>query len=130
MGEKDLWRDLFAREPHLRDMWASFERDRQDHLVARAKADPKKYKLTTIFPDGTNYHYWPAGMDGRNRKVHFCWSTKRNAAGYFLTWREVIGKDNGKRDMWSARKTKSACAEIARRRQNAFIDKHNTDASS
>lgn len=118
---------VFAECPDLQRMWNDINRDSMKHHAARAKADPAAHKLSRVFEEGLAYRYWPAGLDGRGRKVRFCWSSHRNVAGYFLAWREVVGKAETKRDQWSARKLKRAAEELARRRQNAFIDKHSQE---
>ncbi len=77
-------------------------------------------KLSTMFEKPLSYRYVPAGTDGLGRKVWFCWSCHRNVAGYFLGWREVIGKKGTKRDQWLARKAKRRAQEMANRRAASF----------
>lgn len=96
-----------------------------DRIRREAAADPAKHKLTTVFPrDGhTRYRFWQSKASAPNKKgrkvreVRFCWSTGRNAAGYFLTWRERdCGKGVWKRDQWAARKQRKAACALAERR--------------
>lgn len=89
--------------------------------VRKAKADPVGNKLTPYFDvGGTSYAYWSAGTDGRGRAVRFCRSCQRNAAGYYLGWREVVGNAGTKRDGWTARKVKARLSELMKRRSDAF----------
>ena len=89
---------------------------------ARAKADPVKYKNTRLFDAGKKHYNYYAAPKVRGRIIRFCWSTNRNVAGYYLTWREVIrpGKGYGKRDMFVASKVKRRCKERALKRLNAL----------
>ena len=116
---------MAKESPARRDLLIGFEQLNRESEARAAKADPAKHKLTRVFDAGvsTSYRYWDAGIDGRGRAVIFCWACHRNAAGYFLGWREVSSKQQTKRDMWVARKTKAACQEVARRRQNAWIER-------
>lgn len=87
----------------------------------RAAADPKRYKLTRVM-DKLTYHYVPAGRDGWGRTIWFCWSCHRNAAGYFLGWRQVTAKDGtGKRDQWVARRCRKRAKELAYRRRDRYV---------
>lgn len=55
--------------------------------------------------------------NGKGQKVRFCWSSHRNAAGFFLGWRETWMKNGTvKRDRWYSRKVKARAADVARRR--------------
>lgn len=99
-------------------MLGDIQRGHDEALRERVKADPQANKLVRLFEKGSNYRYF-SGKDGRGRKVLFCWSTNRNIAGYFLGWREVQsakGAREWKRDQWLARKVRTRCKEIARRR--------------
>ena len=73
--------------------------------------------------------YWRAGRDGLGREVRFCWSSHRNVAGYFLTWREVIGKSGFKRSQFSAHRSRKACRAMAERRREAWVLLANREAS-
>lgn len=113
--------DLFQR------MWLEMEADAAKRRIERAKADPLGNKLTTQFEgQSMNWHYAATLRDGRGRRVRFCWSCHRNAAGFFLGWREVwdAKRGTGKRDQWVSRRVRKAVAEIARRRTAAFRAKH------
>lgn len=117
----------------IQELLLGLESDYQDAELSRIAADPQKHKLTTLMPSGSrlSYRYYPAGKDGKGRTVRFCWSTERNAAGFYLGWREVISKSGkGKRDMWAARRIKRRLAELAQRRAAAFRDRrdHNKDS--
>jgi hypothetical protein len=85
--------------------------------ASKAKADPVAFKKTRVFDGGArlNYQFYGGRKNGRGHAVRFCWATNRNAAGYFLAWREVISKKQMKRDMWIAHKvrnkSKAACSK-------------------
>ncbi len=113
---------------------AAFEdilRRSRETEVALIEADPNKYKLTRIMgPKGSSYRYFDAGRDGRGWQVRFCYSCWRNAAGYFLSWREIIppkgskAKFGGKRDKFAARKVRKRARTLAERRCEAFKAKY------
>jgi len=101
------------------EMWADIQQSSHKREEARAKVDPQAHKMSRVLAN-SNYRYLRAGEDGRGREVRFCWSTHRNVAGYFLGWRELVGKQGGKRDRWTARRVRGRVKEIAERRANAF----------
>lgn len=97
-----------------------------DRVREEAARDPERYKTTLVFPrDGhTRYLYWQSKPGPRMREVRFCYSTGRNAAGYFLSWRERdIGRGRWQRDKFVARKRRKAAKEVARRRYRALEQK-------
>ena len=107
------------RMPDIQELLRSFEQMNRERESAAAKRDPFKNKTTRVFDAGVSaaYRYWPAGKNGKGQKVMFCWSTHRNAAGFYLGWREVYMKNGTvKRDRWLARRIKNRCAAIAKRR--------------
>jgi hypothetical protein len=115
----------------LNRIWRSIEGDEMKRESARAKADPQAHKLTRVMEGkhGSSYRYRSAGTDGLGRRVLFCWSVHRNAAGYFLGWREVYSKPRGKRgaytvkrDRWVARKAKWRARDVAVRRAASFLE--------
>lgn len=123
----------YTPSPELQSALARIVGDVNRSLTAaeanRAKADPKAHKLTRVMEGkhGLSYRYQTAGTDGRGRRVLFCWSVHRNAAGYFLGWREVYSKPRGKRgaytvkrDRWVARKAKWRARDVAVRRAESF----------
>lgn len=115
----------------LNQLMTSMERSRQASLKAAIAKDPAKYKLNGMMADGkpASYRYMGA-TNGRGQAVWFCWSVHRNAAGYFLGWRETYFKRTGKdgtyatRDQWSARKVKKRVIELAERRRDRLIEKY------
>jgi hypothetical protein len=100
----------------LAPMFEELEQAHCRRVSREAKLDPQAHKLTRVFDHGANYRYWQT-KNGKGQRVLFCYSVHRNAAGYFMGWRETYMK-NGfvKRDMWLARRRKKACIEIAKRR--------------
>ena len=118
----NIERRLMA-DPVIAGMFADFARMNREREEAAAKANPQAHKLSRVFRD-SRYRFYEAGQNGRNQVVRFCYSSHRNVAGYFLGWREIEGKTQTKRDQWTARKTRSAVADIARNRYNKFIEKN------
>lgn len=103
----------------LAEVWAQLQQDSNKHEAETAKADPLSNKLTRVFDPGVraNYRYWGPVKNGKGQKVRFCWSTRRNAAGFFLGWRETIMKNGTtKRDRWCSRRVKARVADVAKRR--------------
>ena len=99
-------------------LYRDLEQDRNRREHEAAEADPKAHKLSRVMlgRGGLNYRWYPAGRNGRNQIVRFCWSLHRNCAGYFLGWREVQSKTQVKRDRWIARKSRNAVKKLAQRR--------------
>lgn len=100
----------------LAPFFAELEQAHCARLSKAAHLDPEANKLTRVFDHGASYRYY-SGKPGKYQRVCFCYSVHRNAAGYFLGWREVYMKNGTvKRDRWLARRRKTACIEIAKRR--------------
>ena len=85
----------------------------------------KPPKTTRTFPKGArlSYRFWPAGKDGMGRAVRFCYSVQRNEAGFFLSWKEVIGKKVSKRSMFAGRRVRAKARELAKARRDRFVAK-------
>lgn len=98
-------------------MLLEMEASRREALVARIKADPIRYKTTLQWADGIKprWLYYGGGVDRRGTRRRFCYTTTRNAAGYFLAFDEIVRKDGrGERTNIVAskrRKTVAAKAE-------------------
>ena len=110
---------FLMQDPTFRELIQSFERMNNDREAAAAKADPLAHKLTRVFEPGvsTNYRYWGPVKNGKGQRVRFCWSSHRNAAGFFLGWRETWMKNGTvKRDQWASRRVKARVADLARSR--------------
>jgi len=108
-------------DPAIRRLLQDLHQDVLEDRARRAKASPKAHKLTKTFDGPLRWRYYSAGRDRRDRKVSFCYTTVRNAAGYYLGWREVEGANGGKRDQWTASKTRRVVAERAKQRRDAFV---------
>jgi hypothetical protein len=110
---------FLMQDPTFRELIQSFERMNNDREAAAAKRDPLANKLTRVFEPGvsTNYRYWGPVKNGKGQRVRFCWSSHRNAAGFFLGWRETWMKNGTvKRDQWASRRVKARVADLARSR--------------
>lgn len=105
-----------AKIPEFAELFRSFAQMNNEREATAAKADPVANKLTRVFDPGIspNYRYYTAGVNGKSQRIVFCWSTHRNAAGFYLGWRETYRKNGDvKRDMWLARRVRSRCKDIA-----------------
>lgn len=114
------------------DIFRRMERENLEREAEAAKANPKAHKLSRAMPKGNRYVYTPAGKSARGATIRFCRSTQRNAAGYFLCWREVetpskkkakkVGDlvSTTKRDQWTGFRSKKAAIALCRRRAAAF----------
>lgn len=74
-------------------------------------ADPAAHKMTMIFKGNWNYRFYNAPNMRGGKAVRWCWSTKRNLAGYFLMWREVETEATVSRDHFAAHKVKQRLIE-------------------
>lgn len=96
----------------------------------RAMRDPAAFKLSRRMEKGAasgedmSYRFWGVIRTPRQR-VAYCWSTRRNEAGYFLGWRNVYDKNGRKvgQDQWTARKVKKRLKEMQLRRSVALLEK-------
>lgn len=115
----------------LGKLLTNIERSRQDSLKSEIAADPEAHKLTGLMSDGKPARYrYVSAKNGRGQTMWFCWSVHRNAAGYFLGWREKYFQRKGKdgtyatRDQWSARKVRNRVMDLAHRRRDKMIEKY------
>lgn len=69
-----------------------------DRMREAAERDPVKNKLTMIWPNGQepSWRYYGGGVDRRGVSYRFCWTTNRNAAGYFLSFVERFDRKKGR----------------------------------
>lgn len=110
---------FLMEDPTFRDLILSFNRMNNDREAEAAKRDPLGNKTTRVFDKGvsTSYRYYGGKRNGKGQRVLFCYSVHRNAAGFFLGWREVwMVNGTVKRDRWVSRRVKARCIEIAKRR--------------
>lgn len=74
----------------------------QEAELERIRSDPKKHRDTTLMGErGLRYRYYRPFRKSNKREhqgkeVRYCYATTPNAAGYYLTWTElVIRSSNG-----------------------------------
>ena len=92
-------------------MYADLERIGNDREEREAKADPHGWRKSRLFPKGASYRYYKAGPG-----LRYCYSVHRNAAGYFLAWRERTMKGGRfTRDQYVPSKIKREVIEHARK---------------
>lgn len=94
-----------------------FERQRQTRELAAIHANPRKHKSTMLWGDkGLRWRYFELKKPN-GQTVRFCWSTTRNAAGYFASWREVHFKSGkGERYDFAFRKVRLRAKALAEAR--------------
>lgn len=118
-------------EAAVGDVFARVERDWVRDELRKVRSDPEANKLTRLMgPKGNTYRYADGGRDHTGRTVRFCWSCWKNAAGYFLAWKEVRGENQGERVGWTAHRTrKAARAWSTRWRDEWKAEQRRTSAS-
>lgn len=103
------------------------EAERREAYVARIKADPIRHKATLQWADSIEprWRYFEGGVDRRGVRRRFCWTTTRNAAGYFLTFTEVWNSktQRGERKDIVASKRRETCKDRARARYQAYANR-------
>lgn len=100
------------------------EVERIERHVAACKADPVKHKLTLQWDRGElRWRYFEGGIDRRGVRRRFCYTTTRNAAGYFLSFVEVWNskKGIGERTRFVASKKRHLMKDRARRLWKAWL---------
>lgn len=107
-------------------MLAEMRLDQYERMDAAIRAEPVKHKLTLQWPkdsDGPSVRYFEGGIDRRGVRRRFCWTTNRNAAGYFLSFVEVYKTKTGfgERKEFRASKTRHLMKERARRMYRAWV---------
>lgn len=123
---------FLMEDPTFRDLILSFNRMNNEREAASAKADPLANKTTRLFDPGVSasYRYYGGKRNGNGQRVLFCYSVHRNAAGFFLGWRETYMKNgNVKRDRWVSRRVKARCIDIAKRRAETMAEADSRGAS-
>jgi hypothetical protein len=112
-----------ALEAAVGDIFAGVERDRQRDQLAKIQKDPEAHRLTRLMAPGArlSYRYEDGGEDHTGRTVRFCWACHRNAAGYFLAWRQNQGADGqGERVAFTAHRQKKAARAWSQRWATEF----------
>lgn len=68
---------------------------------------------------------WAEGyIETDKMEVAYCWTTRRNVAGYFLGWRQIKRKSGRiERDQFVSRKSKKRLAALQTRRADALRKK-------
>lgn len=102
-----------------------FEAERREALIAAAKADPVKHKKTLQFDGRLSWLYYGGGVDRRGIRRRFCYTTTRNAAGYFLSFVEVYDtkKGRGERIKFVASKKRHLMDARAKRLWQAHVNR-------
>lgn len=119
-------------EQAVGDIWAKLARDQRRETLREIQKDPKRHKLTRIMgPKGSGYSYADGGRDHTGRRVWFCWASWKNAAGYFLAWKEMRGENGqGERVGWTAHRTRKAARAWSRRWRDEWkVEQRKTAAS-
>lgn len=99
----------------IRHMHRRLDDDEEARIRCDIEAGRTAEKKTRLFRGGMSWRYWSGGKDGRGREVRFCYTVRRNVAGYFLGFREVRKADgSGFRDGWFAHKRRATVRDRAR----------------
>lgn len=105
-------------------IWRDLEEAGRRGQIAAIKKSPVAHKLTRLMGDNpANWRWYKAGKDGWGREVRYAWATKRNMAGYFLGWREIVTKDGIKRDQFFAKRVKKKVMAKQLERAQKFRDR-------
>lgn len=100
------------------DIFLRLEAENVQHRIAAAKADPVRHKTTLQWDRADlRWRYFEGGIDRRGVRRRFCYTTTRNAAGYFLSFVEVWDskKGRGERTRFVASKKRHLMKDRARR---------------
>jgi hypothetical protein len=106
--------DFINRDPTLRRLMNDFAKGEDEWWREAAKNDPVKHRLTLRMDGHAGYTYFDAGCDGRGVRVRFCYSKNRNAAGYYLVWRQRESKRYVRRDQWDSSTSKASAVSTAK----------------
>ena len=109
-------------EPAIQRILMEMEITRRKAEKSAVAKDPEKHKLTTLMAKNANYRIWRGGRDSKGRQVDFCYSSWKNIAGYYLSWREVFDQANGEgfRDKWVGHKQRKAASAMMERWAEEF----------
>ena len=110
----------------LNDALTSIDKDRRSEEDELAKSNPKKYRLSTIMPNGLNYYWYhtlvkynPKDKRKLLERHSWCRSKHKNSAGFFLVWYEVYKNKRTKRSNWKAEKTRKDAQDFCRRMETS-----------
>lgn len=92
-----------------------FHKQRVNSLYERAKADPKANKDTVVFTSGKMQYTYYERKFGK-RVVRWCYTKHTNAAGYYLSFIEVVEGKVGARTKFIGHATKKLAMEDCRLR--------------
>lgn len=123
-----------AAKKLIADVWNDIQRMSQQERIAKIKADPRKYAMTTLMANGksASWRFYLAGKTKGGKVVRFAYATNRNQAGNYLCWRETVtlGRTRGKRprdyerkikrDQFSFSDSKADVMATCRRRRDAW----------
>ena len=87
----DYWRR------RLQGIMERAEHARNNREMEEVLADPKANARTTLFTVDVRYRMFDGGRAKGGERLWFCYSTVKNAAGFFLTWRELEGDEETRR---------------------------------
>lgn len=110
----------------------AYKRAEEEHKVAlawcrAAGAPTPPFKFTGLGVHAeTGGRYCGNLYASGSRRVRFFWSTQRNAAGYFMSWRETQHNAKGTHYTVSemvAYKSRKACRERSQRMHAAYVER-------
>lgn len=99
----------------LADLFAGLNKEMLSQQFKKIKADPKGHRNTKVFEAGKMHYRYYQQTIGKEI-VRWCWTLYPNAAGYYLSFIEVISERNGARTKFIGHGTKRLAIEDCRLR--------------
>lgn len=114
----------------MQNVLMEMEVARIQNRIDMIRADPVRHKKTLQWDGELRWRYFEGGIDRRGVRRRFCYTTTRNAAGYFLSFVEVYDskRGRGEREDFVASKTRHLMKERARRKYRAWTGRHKPKA--
>lgn len=109
--------DILAR------IWNDIQQAEMRRERDAAWADPLAHKNTLVFNSGVSPRYRFYAVKSRGRQTRYCWSTNKNAAGFYLFWVEVETKLAVKRTRFTSRRVRAHVKKLAFTRFLAHRDR-------
>jgi hypothetical protein len=101
----------------LEPIWRQVMETEREIEAENVDRDPEAHKTTRLM-ENSNYRYWPAKRRTETgARVSFCYTTHRNRAGYYLSFREVWDQKKGEgfREKFVAHKKRREARYMAER---------------
>ena len=94
--------------------------------MVRTISDNDIHMVSAAYRDAQmRYTLLSCGKDGRGSQVYFCYTRRRDTAGYYRSWKEVHTQWEIKRFKMSYFAHKVSAQNMARRRYKKYLEKQN-----